>query len=101
MSSLSSSIRRVDMYNRSRRHNATQACPLYCGRMVIQWLGPGAFHECDESCWHLEVCSRCKFSLESDNGLDWMCLILEVLVSERVSFSRAYDLARERIKGGD
>ena len=101
MSSLSSSTRRVDMYNWSRCHDATQACALYSSRRAVQRSGPGAWHQCDESCWHVNACLRCKLSIESDNGLDPTCLILEIMVSEGVSFSRAYDLARERIKGGD
>ena len=86
------------MYDWSRRHNAPQACFLYAQRMVIQRLAPGAFYPDDESCWHDEACSRCKFSFESDNPDDWYCLIQEGLHIEGLSFSRAYNQARERIR---
>ena len=100
MSSLSSSTRRVDMYDWSRRHNATQACFLYAQRMANQRLGPGGVHVCDKNCRHTRACAKCKFQLGLDAHPGPVCLIQKVFDSEGVSFGRAYNLARKNIKGG-
>jgi len=59
------------MFAKSRRLGATNLCPIYARRAAERWLGPGAWHACDESCQHDYACERCKFSYVEKKGRDW------------------------------
>ncbi|MHA1289789.1 MAG: hypothetical protein ACTSPB_20595 [Candidatus Thorarchaeota archaeon] len=58
-------MKRIDMYNKSRRTKNTRLCIVYARKRAIEWLGNTAWHQCDNSCSHQDACERCKFYHET------------------------------------
>ncbi len=52
--------RKIDGYAKAKRNKITQSCIVYAKKRAVEWLGPTAWHQCDESCDHQAACEGCK-----------------------------------------
>lgn len=96
--------RKIDQFEKSRRNKLTRACLVYARIRAEQWLGYGAWHECDESCHHEETCRSCKFyryDVEDEfYSITPDTCIIEDAIEAGMSVSDAHRYAREHVKGG-
>ena len=85
-------LKRIDMYAKSARKGATHLCPLYAKRRAEQWLGPGAYHQCDEACAHDWACQHCLYGAWDEKMQRFGCMVEEEMHYQS-SFSAAYRAA--------
>lgn len=83
--------KKIDMFAKSRRKKWSRACRIYANHIATQWLGKGAFHVCDDGCWHNEACDGCIFQDEE------MCFI-EQEMSMGNSMTEAHKVALEAVR---
>lgn len=98
----SAQVNKIDQYAKAQHNTQTNTCLVYARDRAVQYLGNTAWHQCDQTCNHLETCRKCVFAVkatEDEHATPQSC----ILASFRdcgLCKTTAHEKAKEHVRGG-